>query len=130
MNEELNKRIAEIVCQAWNELDASLFESILSDDFEYISVWVLETMKGKDCYMNYITGKFESIRKGNNPVIAEVVYQEAIGKYVVVLNQGGNLAALEPTIQDNMLKSLWMRPVGMTLPAVVTTKKPIQNERD
>ena len=44
MNKELKKRIAEIVCQAWNELDASLFESILSEDFEYISVWVLETM--------------------------------------------------------------------------------------
>ena len=54
MNNELGKRIADIVCQAWNELDASLFESILSDDFEYISVWVLETMKGKDRYMEYI----------------------------------------------------------------------------
>ena len=51
MNNELGKRIADIGCQAWNELDASLFESILSDDFEYISVWVLETMKGKDRYM-------------------------------------------------------------------------------
>ena len=129
MEKKLNKRIAEIVCQAWNELDASLFESILSEDFEYISVWVLETMKGKRRYMDYITGKFESIRKGNNPVIAEVIYQEVIDEYVVVLNQGGNLAALEPTIQDNMLKSLWMRPVEMTLPAVFTAKKPIQDER-
>ena len=129
MDKELNKRITEIVCQAWNELDASLFESILSEDFEYISLWVLETMKGKERYMDYITGKFESIRKGDNPVSAEVIYQEAINKYVVVLNQGGNLAALEPTIQDNMLKSLWIRPVEMMLPAVFTTKKPIQVEK-
>ena len=124
MDKETRKEITEIVCQAWNELDASIFESILSEDFEYISVWVLETMKGKDRYMDYITGKFESIRKGNNPVTAEVIYQEVIDKYVVVLNQGGNLAALEPTIQDNLLKSLWMRPVEMTLPAVFTSKKP------
>ena len=123
MNNELGKRIADIVCQAWNELDASLFESILSDDFEYISVWVLETMKGKDRYMEYISGKFESIRKGNNPISVELIYQEPIDKYIVVLNQGGNLAALEPTIQDNMLKSLWMRPVDMMLPTVFTTKK-------
>ena len=129
MDKELNKRIAEIVCRAWNELDALLFESILSDEFEYISIWVLETMKGKKRYMDYITGKFESIRKGNNPVIAEVIYQEVIDKYVVVLNQGGNLAALEPTIQDNMLKSLWMRPFDMTLSAVFTTKKPIRDEK-
>ena len=128
MDKDLKKEIAEIVCQAWNELDASLFKSILSEDFEYNSVWVIETMKGKDRYMDYITGKFESIKKGNNPVTAEVIYQEVIDKHVVVLNQGGNLAALEPTIQDNMLKSLWMRPIEMTLPAVFTSKKPISTK--
>ncbi len=124
MNKEIGKQIADIVCDAWNTLDSSLFEAILSDDFEYISVWVFETMKGKDRYMEYISGKFESIRKGNNPVSAEVIYQKIIDKYVVVLNQGGNMAALEPTIIEGKLKSLWMRPVEMTLPAVFTTKKP------
>ena len=122
MDKELYKRITELMCQAWNKLDASLFESILSEDFEYVSFWVLETMKGKDRYMDYIKGKFETIRNSDSPVSAEVMYQGAINKYVVVLNQGGNLAALEPTIQDNMLCRLWMRPVGMTLPAVFTTQ--------
>lgn len=79
--------------------------------------------------MKYISGKFESIGKGNNPVSAELIYQEPIDKYVVVLNQGGNLAALEPTIQDNKLKSLWMRPVEMMLPAVFTTRKPKEAEQ-
>lgn len=129
VNKRMNKRIAEIVRQAWNELDASLFESILSEDFEYISVWVFETMIGKDHYMDYITGKFEAIRNGNKPVVAEVIYQEPIDKYVVVLNQCGKMVALEPTIKDNMLKSLWMRPVEMMLPALFTTKKPIQDEK-
>lgn len=129
MNGRIDKRIAEIVCQAWNTLDSSLFESILSDDFEYISVWVLETMEGKDKYLEYIKGKFESIKKGNNPVVAEILYQEIIDKYVVVLNQGGNLAALEPTIHDDKMKSLWMRPIEMTLPAVFTTKKPNSSEK-
>lgn len=126
MNNELGKCIAEVICRAWNELDASLFEPILSDDFEYISVWVLETMKGKDRYMEYISGKFESIKKGNNPVIAEILYQEIIDKFVVVLNQGGNLAALEPAISEGMLNSLWMRPIDMTLPAVFTSKSPVK----
>ena len=122
---ELEKQLVEIVCRAWNELDASLLEPIISDDFEYISVWVLETMKGKERYMDYISGKFDAIRKGDRPVTAEVVYQDSIDKYVVVLNQRGNLAALEPTTEGNMLKSLWMRPPGLTLPAVFTTQKPV-----
>ncbi len=54
MDKDLKKEIAEIVCQAWNELDASLFKSILSEDFEYISVWVIETMKGKDLSLIHI----------------------------------------------------------------------------
>lgn len=124
MEDELKKRIAEDVCQAWNKLDVTLFDTLLSEDFEYVSVWVIETMKGKDRYMEYITGKFDSIRKGNNPVTAEVMYQEIIDKYVVVLDQGGNMAALEPTIENGLIKSLWMRPVEMTLPAVFTTKRP------
>jgi hypothetical protein len=129
MNKDIGKKIAETVCKAWNTLDGSLFEPILSDEFEYISVWVLETMEGKEKYLEYIKGKFESIRKGNNPVVAEILYQEIIGKYVVVLNQGGNYAALEPTIQDDKLKSLWMRPVEMTLPAVFISKKPNHLEK-
>lgn len=126
MSKELYKRITEIVCQAWNELDASLFESILSEDFEYISVWVFEAIKGKKQYLDYIEGKFENIRKSDKSVDADVLYQEIIDKYIVVLNQNGNTAALEPTIQNGLITKLWMRPVGMTLPAVFTSKPPVE----
>lgn len=129
MEENHGKRIADIICQAWNTLDASLFEAILYEDFEYISIWVIETMKGKNSYIDYIRGKYERIRKGNKPVSAKVMYQEISNKYIVVLNQGENEAAIEPTIQDGLVKSLWMRPIGMTLPAVFTTRKPKESEQ-
>lgn len=117
------KQFADIVCRAWNELDASLLEPILSDDFEYISVWVFETMKGKERYLEYIKGKFESIKNGNNPVSAIVIFQKVIDKYVVVLKQGCNYVALEPTIEGSKIKSLWMRPPELTLPAFFTSQK-------
>lgn len=44
MEECVGKKIAEIICRAWNSLDASLFEPLLSDDFEYISVWGVMTL--------------------------------------------------------------------------------------
>ena len=129
MEECVGKKIAEIICRAWNTLDASLLEPLLSEDFEYISIWVLETMKGKVRYLEYITGKFKSISNGGKPVVAKVFYQEVIDKYVIVLDQCGNTAALEPTIENGKLKSLWMRPIEMTLPAVFTTKKPNFNNK-
>ena len=123
MDEDIKKEIAEIICQAWNELNASLFESILSKDFEYTSLWALETIKGKDRYMEYITGQFESIRKENNPVSAEILFQEVIDQYVVVLIQGDVLVVLEPKIQDNMLRSLWERPIDMVIPTTFTSNR-------
>lgn len=129
MNKDNGKQIADIVCEAFNTLDSSFFEAILSDDFEYISVWMLETIKGKNRFMEYISGRFEFTSKGNNPISAKVLYQEVIDKYVVVLNQGEKIAAFEPTIVEGKLKSLWMRPIEMTLPAVFTTQKPCPAEK-
>ena len=79
--------------------------------------------------LEYITGKFKSIGSGDKPVVAKVYYQEVIDKYVIVLDQCGNTAALEPAIENGKLKSLWMRPIEMTLPAVFTTKKPNFNNK-
>ena len=41
---------------------------------------------------------------------------------MVILNQGAIYAALEPTIEEDKLNSLWMRPVGLTLYTVFTSK--------
>jgi hypothetical protein len=122
----MNKKVAQIICKAWNTLDANVLEPYLSDDFEYASVWVLERIRDKDRYLDYIEGKFENIRKSDKFVIADVLYQENIGKYIVVLNQSSNTVALEPTIQNGLIKKLWMRPIGMTLPAVFSSKPPIE----
>lgn len=35
----MNKKVAQIICKAWNTLDANVLEPYLSDDFEYASVW-------------------------------------------------------------------------------------------
>ncbi len=130
MKKEVVKKITEIVCRAWKELDASILAPILSEDFTYDSFWVYATLKGKDTYLDYLTGKFEAIRNGDKPVSAEVRYLEPKGKYVVILNQMGNLAALEPLIQDDMLKSLWIRPVEFVSPGTQIIKKPKQPKEE
>lgn len=109
-----DKEVAEIICRAWNTLDASLFEPLLCEDYEYVSVWVLETMKGKERYLDYIRGKFKAIRESGSIVEAEVYYQEEIGKYVVLLNQDGTRgAALEMTLNEEGVKQIWMRPPSL-----------------
>ena len=114
---------AEIVCRAWNTLDANLIEPLLCNDFEYVSVWLLQTMKGKDRYLDYLRGKFKAIKDSSSVVKAEVYYQEEIGKYIVLLNQDKTRdAALEITLNEEGVKQIWMRPTSMTLPAAFTSK--------
>lgn len=127
MKNENDKKLAALVCQAWNSLDSRLLEPVLSDDYEYESFWVFETMKGKNTYLDYLKGKFAAIKNGNRPVSASVYFQEIIGKHIVVLNQCGNLFAIELFIEGGMIKRMWMRPVDLTLPAICTTKKPNNN---
>ena len=42
--------------KAWNKLDASIIEPLLSDEFTYGSMWVFEELHGKAAYMDYISG--------------------------------------------------------------------------
>lgn len=51
--------------KAWNHLNADFLEPILADDFTYESQWVFAAMHGKAKYLEYIRGKFETIRKGD-----------------------------------------------------------------
>lgn len=117
--------VANIVCQTWNELNAELLEPYLSDNFEYVSVWVLKTMHGKEEYLDYLRGKFNTIKSSKRVVKAKVYYQEAIDKHVVVLNQDGKKeVALELTLNNNLIAQMWMRPLSLTLPAGFTSNRP------
>lgn len=117
------EEVAKIVCRAWNTLDVNLIEPLLCNDFEYVSVWVLQTMKGKDRYLDYLRGKFKAIKDSSSVVKAEVYYQEEIDKYIVLLNQDRTRdAALEITLNEEGIKQIWMRPPSMTLPAAFTSE--------
>jgi hypothetical protein len=87
--EDLIKELAK----AWNNLNVSFIENLLIDDFRYSSQWVLEEMKGKDNYINFISRKFqkirESIAENGDKIIAEIGYctQGFPNKPCIVLTQ-------------------------------------------
>src|SRR5690606_23670699 len=58
--------------KCWNNLDVSYIEELLGDDLEYTSQWVFETMYGKDNYLQYLSGKFNTIRNSINIPKAEL----------------------------------------------------------
>lgn len=68
-NEYAPAEIADIVANAWKTLDASGMRQILADDYEYTSQWVLDTMHGADKYVEYLSQKFEAMKKGGRPTV-------------------------------------------------------------
>lgn len=126
---ETDIELANIVCQAWNGLNAELLEAYISDNFVYESVWVLETMHGKEEYLGYLRGKFNAIKSSGSVVKAIVYYQEAIDKHVVVLSQDGTReSSIELFVEDGLIVKMWMRPLSLTLPGTFMSSKPDSKE--
>lgn len=87
-------------CKAWNNLDIVYIQNCLTEDFEYSSQMVLETMHGKDEYVNYLKEKFVAIKNGNDPVTAELGYFENSPCLIIVQQ----LAVAEKAIYRKSIK--------------------------
>lgn len=49
--------------QSWDYLDTKYIEEYLDDDVIYESQWVFSSLKGKDKVIEYLNGKFDTIKK-------------------------------------------------------------------
>jgi hypothetical protein len=60
--------------KCWNNKDVSYIRDILCENLEYTSQWVFETMYGKDTYLQYLSGKFATLKRNwqNSAITAEV----------------------------------------------------------
>ncbi len=100
--------------EAWETLDDTIFSKALSDNtFQYGSYWVSETMYGKRKYLDYIKGKFDSIRRTQSgPIIAIVLLKESIApqEYTIALHltQGTVETLLTFTFDGTEVTSMYM----------------------
>ena len=64
------------VGRAYNLLDVTILENILSEDICYSSQDVLTSLNGKPEVLNYLTEKFDTIKNSDSPVFAELGYMK------------------------------------------------------
>ena len=67
------KSLADIIALAWNKLDADVLAPHLSDNIQYNSVWVDNTIKGKAQYLDYLKDKFDTLRTADELPLADVI---------------------------------------------------------
>ncbi len=106
--------------KAWSNLDITYLKDILSDDFEYTSQWVFETMRGKDKYIDYLKGKFETIKKNHSSIRVQIGYYEYCylveNKPCLILEQNGQKVSI--IIEVNNRKIIQANMIGIPDPNI------------
>lgn len=108
--------VAEKVAYAWQNLDASVFEEILGEQFDYFSYAVANPMNSREEYIEYITGKFSTFKNNNVSFNAEVKCLNDGKDYAVILineEYRENPAMLVFNVNEGKIYHMFMRPVHM-----------------
>jgi hypothetical protein len=78
--------VCNLLAHAYNTQNTAFLEMILADDLLYSSQWVLEEMRGKQVYLDYLSAKFKTIMKSGSAIFAELASYR--GQYCLVIAQG------------------------------------------
>lgn len=103
-------------CRAYarmiNTLDYSCLDPWLDPDLEYQSQQVLEVMRGKERYSEYIRRKIETIRNSGYRTVAEIAYTDMFDPGpCVIITQGEEerwVATLMVKMKGNLIGSMVM----------------------
>jgi len=66
-------QLLKIYAECWNTMDISNLEPLLAEGVVYDSQWVLETIRGKQAFLNYFSGKLAALK---GPVVHATVRAE------------------------------------------------------
>ena len=80
-----NEQIAHDLAEAWRTLNPELLIQHLAPEFQYDSMWVFESLD-HDGYVDYIRGKFSTIKKSGS----RLTIHEVPGRNAIAIVQDGN----------------------------------------
>lgn len=110
-NPNVPESFADVIVAAWRSLDAELLDPFLSDDFRYNSAWVSESIVGKNSYMEYLRGKFETLRKSGSAPIVDTIDEFGFSKPHLWQKDLGVESILDYDQKDGKIVGMLMRPL-------------------
>jgi len=109
-NTELN--LYKCLAQAWNELNTEHILPFMSEDIIYESQWVFSALNGKTEVLEYLNGKFETLRNSNDSKVkADLAYLPRMGmKLCLIMSQQLEEGLKEVTVllevKDNLISRI------------------------
>ena len=74
------------LAEAYQTYDASIVEDYLADDMHYASMWVFHEMTSKEEYMDYLTGKLQTLKEHRVQIEFQIVQGKIHKKALLVMN--------------------------------------------
>ena len=74
------------LAEAYQIYDASIIEDYLADDMHYASMWVFHEMTSKQEYIDYLTGKLQTLKKNGVRMELQIVQGRMHEKALLVTN--------------------------------------------
>ena len=75
------------LAEAYQKYDASIIEPYLADDMHYASMWVFHEMTSKQEYLEYLTGKLQTMKSKGVHMEFQIVKGGMHEKALIVTNQ-------------------------------------------
>ena len=79
--------ILKMYAACWNSLDSSKLKNLLHEEVEYNSMWVFETIVGKQAFIDYFSGKLNTLKlqKANTKIEAKLSMSSEWTSHVLML---------------------------------------------
>ena len=99
MSYQSKEELVAIFAQAWRTLNPELIVANLDQSFIYDSQWVFESLDYSR-YIDYIRGKFHTIKRRNAGVKVEIVPDPYQGGNMLALTQGSSTVFYRIQVKD------------------------------
>ena len=106
-DEKEHDRLLLILHTAWSLLDATELVKCLSEDFQYDSMHVFESLDA-DGFRKYIVAKFDAIQKSSNKPKVSIVLDRWMGGNMLKLEQGKTIGFLRLRCREGKICKLDM----------------------
>ncbi len=85
-NQYSKVEILKMYAACWNSLDSSKLKNLLHETVDYNSMWVLETIVGKQAFIDYFSGKLNTLKlqKANTQLEAKLSMSSEWTSHVLV----------------------------------------------
>lgn len=105
------RQLIEKLALCWQHLDARIIAPYLDKDFHYTNDAVFYEMSSRREFLNYLVGKFNTLKKGTNPIGVRIGRMEGTDEFALLLHQGAYNQTLIVTIEVNngRITSMLMR---------------------